>query len=371
MTGPRIQVQKLSEKLQEAEAEIERGKTEVECCLCHKKKVRHSGGALCAEGHLTCRECLEEYVRRCADDRAARRREGRVMCPRRARGCNAEAWSDSELEHAVSAPVFADYLRERKLLLETESRPMLALIVVVSAPDLRNAVIDAELLRATLEDEGWTVTMAPDLPKEQVEQTITNFVKAVRKKSRKPWLESAKGDCLFAFVGHGIQVKGCNYFYAADTELDLKYPNDTKYELAAKEKCLSFEWVQQQFASAQGTWQGGTVFVLDCCRVGLSKGVVEKQLTPQLTNAAVMQSTTSGEVAWDGVPGEGGSFMKSLCQDITSSVVEGFGWSEVSQRTRTKLVEGGQLAWNTGSLYKEFYFFAKVSLTPVSHPRLH
>jgi hypothetical protein len=240
------------------------------------------------------------------------------------------------------------------------------LIVVVSAPDIPNANIDAERLRETLTDVGWTVEMAEDFTKEKVEKTITKFVKAVRKNPRNKW--SAKGDCLVYFVGHGIQVKGCNYFYTADTELELEYLNDNMYEPAVKEECLSFEWVQAEFKNLDG----GTVFVLDCCRVGLSKRVTEDQLTPQLENAAVMQSTTSGEVAWDGEPGEGGAFMNIFCEEIKRSVDEGVGWSEVMQRTRTRLLEKlQQLAWNTGSLFKEFYFFAQVSLTPVSHPRLH
>lgn len=107
LTKLHLQVHTLSEKLKEVETEIERGKTEVACCLCMKRKVWHSDGALCAKGHLTCRACLEKYVRRCADDSFAKRREGRVLCPQRAWECKAEAWSDDELKDAVSAPVHA------------------------------------------------------------------------------------------------------------------------------------------------------------------------------------------------------------------------------------------------------------------------
>ena len=92
------------------------------CCIC-QGNVRHSDGALCAEGHLTCSKCLDEYVGRCAghDLRALRLREGRVLCARSGEeGCKAEAFSDSELGQAVSPAVFESYVRERMLLLETK-----------------------------------------------------------------------------------------------------------------------------------------------------------------------------------------------------------------------------------------------------------
>ena len=101
--------------------ELQRAQVSV-CCIC-LEMVRHADGALCAEGHLSCRECLDGHVRTCAEDdlRALRRRGGRVLCPRNgALGCKAIAWSDSELGQAVAAAVFEGYLRGRRRLLETQ-----------------------------------------------------------------------------------------------------------------------------------------------------------------------------------------------------------------------------------------------------------
>jgi len=93
-----------------------------ECCIC-MEVARHSDGALCAEGHLTCNQCLDGYVQSCAGEelRKLREREGRVFCPKKVGGlgCGAAAFSDSELGQTVSAQVFESYVKGRMRLLES------------------------------------------------------------------------------------------------------------------------------------------------------------------------------------------------------------------------------------------------------------
>jgi len=91
------------------------------CCICLELK-RHSEGAVCAEGHLTCTGCMQGHVHTCAGQelRLLREREGRVSCPNRGQlGCSAAPFSDSELGHTVSAEVFDSYLKARMQLLES------------------------------------------------------------------------------------------------------------------------------------------------------------------------------------------------------------------------------------------------------------
>lgn len=110
--------------------------------------VRHSQGVLCAEGHLTCRECMDDYVGNCAGDdlRSLRRRRGGVLCPRSgALGCKAGAFSDSELGGAVSAAVFSGYVKARMKLLEVEVREEMELEV--------EQKIEAELKRLVALEE--------------------------------------------------------------------------------------------------------------------------------------------------------------------------------------------------------------------------
>ena len=358
-----VQEKTLREKLKAVEAAMELCRTEKTCCLCMERKVRHSEKGLCAEGHLTCRECLEVYVGRCADDSpAARRREGRVMCPQRAWGCKAVAWSESELEDAVSVPVFADYCRAKVRLLATKRRAKFALIVAVSAPDLANPINDAKNLQATLEGlGGWTVVMALDRTLKQVKATIKKFAAAVCK---------AKGDCLIAFGGHGMQVDGKNYLYAADSESKLKsYPTRGGLKQAANVTCLPVHDVQYAFEHAG---PGAKVFLLDCYRNGLMGGVNSSVAPTQLANSLVIYSTASGEAADDGWPNVGGDFMWVFCEEIKRSIDEGVSLTVVMQRTRSQLLElDHQLAFDHSALSHEFFFSAEVSLSPLSRPRLH
>ena len=95
------------------------------CCTCGDR-VRHADAAVCSEGHATCRECLDGWVKSCAEEelRLLRQREGRVFCPKSKGnlGCKAAAFSDLELGRAVSGPVFESYLQARMRLLESNLR---------------------------------------------------------------------------------------------------------------------------------------------------------------------------------------------------------------------------------------------------------
>jgi len=252
-----------------------------------------------------------------------------------------------------------------------QSRPKFALIVAVSEyPNERalpNATIDAERLKATLVKLGWTAQHGLDRPVEivvepnleEVRRAIANFATTVRR---------AGGDCLVAFVGHGIQLNGRNYLFAADSKFEsLKYPNDDKYEEAAKRVCLPFREVQKTF---EHVGEGAKVFVLDCCRDGLSPGV-DSGVSLQFDNSMVIYSTTSGKVADDGVPGKGGPFMGILCEEIEKSSAEGDGVHEVMERTRRRTPRCCQLANDSSTLLNGFVFFIQreqqVSLTPLSH----
>jgi hypothetical protein len=112
--------------------------------------VRHSDGALCAEGHLTCSACLDGHVQSCAGEelRLLREREGRVCCPNSGGGlgCAAAPFSDSELGQTVSAAVFDSYVKGRMRLLESSVREEME--------EEAERRIQAELQRLRTLDEG-------------------------------------------------------------------------------------------------------------------------------------------------------------------------------------------------------------------------
>jgi len=254
----------------------------------------------------------------------------------------------------------------RQLMATLQSRPKFALIVAVSKylydRDLPNATIDAERLKATLDKLGWTVVIVLEPNLKKFRRAITNFA---TKDGR------ADGDCLVAFVGHAIQLNGRNYLFAADSRFESPmYLNDDKYERAAKRVCLPFHEVQAAFADVG---EGVKVFVLDCCRTGLFPGVASGA-SSQLENSIVIYSTTSGNVADDGVPGKGGAFMGILCEEIKRSGAEGVGVSKVTERSRKRLLQTPnlhQLASDNSTLLDDFFFssqrWQQVSLNPLSH----
>jgi len=95
-----------------------------ECAVC-MERARHADGAVCGEGHLVCRDCMEGHVQHCAgeDMRVRRQREGRVPCPHAtpALGCAAAPYSDAELAQAVPAAAFEAYVRARMELVREEA----------------------------------------------------------------------------------------------------------------------------------------------------------------------------------------------------------------------------------------------------------
>ena len=275
-------------------------------------------------------------------------------------------------------------------------RAKFALIVAVSKyasnnlNDIPGAIIDAKKLEATLVKLGWKVKMALGLPLEQAREKIEEFAGL-----------NAKGDhdCLVSFVGHGIEVNGHNYLCAADSMLRLTYTSDTTYENAAKRECLPFDDVLAEFKDARGSSAGVTVFVLDCCRVGLgptpvgfasSTGRSEASSCTSrapgstipapcssseganLLNSIVIYSTTSGNVADDGKRGKGGPFMRIFCEEIASGDEVG----GVMKRTRKRVLETScQLAPDNSLLVDDFFFSTQrehqVSLPPLSHVSTH
>jgi hypothetical protein len=96
-----------------------------ECVVC-MERAWHADSAVCGEGHLVCRDCMEGHVQHCAgeDMRVRRQREGRVPCPHAtpALGCTATPYSDAELAQAVSAAAFEAYVRARMEMVESSVR---------------------------------------------------------------------------------------------------------------------------------------------------------------------------------------------------------------------------------------------------------
>jgi len=95
---------------------------------CFERK-RHTDGVVCAEGHLMCRGCLEQWVQCCVNDDQGvqEKRGGHVPCPHMTPGrhgktsaCGAPKYSDEELAGAVPAKVFEAYVQAQVKLKEKD-----------------------------------------------------------------------------------------------------------------------------------------------------------------------------------------------------------------------------------------------------------
>ena len=203
----------------------------------------------------------------------------------------------------------------------------------------------------------------------------------IREEIRKFEIEHRDDDCMFAFIGHGIEVNDRTYLVAADSKLG-EYPTEAKYEQAVRSQCVSFEQVKREFKVARGKSDAVpcTVFLLDCCRktgkdFGGAGSALRKKAAAKivLENSIVFYSTTSGKIAGDGWKGKGGPFMGIFCKEI---VKPGATVADVVWKTRDQLFHSKpklfQLAEDNSFLFERFFFSAQreqqVSRSPFAGP---
>jgi hypothetical protein len=181
---------------------------------------------------------------------------------------------------------------------------------------LANVDNDANLLECTLQKLGWGVEVVQNAGLDDAEEAIGRFAESV----------AGSGDaCLFAFIGHGAEVSGSVFLVPSDAKLRGEYRETSDLEKDVSRKCIRFADVQAAFARHRGGAPAdaeATVFVLDCCRdgmscavtgagrgIGLQKAGAGAAARAEVKNAFVIFSTSSGRTAGDGRAGEGGPFM--------------------------------------------------------------
>lgn len=193
-----------------------------------------------------------------------------------------------------------------------------ALIVAVEKydseriPSLANVANDANLLKCTLQKLDWSVELVRDVGMKDAKEAIGRFAESV----------AGSGDaCLFAFIGHGLEVGGGVFLVPRDANLGSEYLTTSDLEKVVSRKCIRFADVQKTFAKHRGSPADAeaTVFVLDCCRngmtwavtgtgrgIGLQKAEEWAKARAEVVNSFVVFSTSSGRTAGDGRAGRGG-----------------------------------------------------------------
>jgi tetratricopeptide (TPR) repeat protein len=168
---------------------------------------------------------------------------------------------------------------------------------------LANPKVDADLVAASLEKTGFTVTVKKDLGVDAFEQTIEDFA------------DAAKGAevALFYFAGHGFSIdaggRQQNMLMATDADFQAK----TGFGLQRGGEPL--EHVEEVIIGHARA----TLLFVDACRevpALASRGVGARGFEPfdvsAFDGAFVVISTRSGRTAADGVAGQGSPFARAF-----------------------------------------------------------
>ena len=156
---------------------------------------------------------------------------------------------------------------------------------------------------------------------------------------------------LFFFAGHGIQIDGCNYLLALDSDMDS--------ETDAKHSSLSLDKVVEVMAKSKAKTK---IIILDACRKNPWESRWHR--APGLRGLASVYApkgtiigfaTSPGEVAYDGT-GRNGTYTEALLQHIDTPDCS---IEMMFKRVRNTVAadsRGKQTSWEHTSLSGEFYF---------------
>ncbi len=216
-------------------------------------------------------------------------------------------------------------------------------------PELKNASKDAVLVKETLEQANFDVTLGIDLSKKQLENKIQQFIRGL-----------SNGDvALFYYSGHAIQVGGINYILSTDTALSSQY--DLEVEAYSFNSLL-------QYMQASSSLQ---IAVFDACRknpfknksyyVGEKKIEIDKGGLASIApgkGTLIIYSTAPDEVAYDG-GGDISPFSDSFSDKVLTPNKE---IRQILTDVRKAVIEktnGLQVPWDVSSLTSSFYFVTR------------
>ncbi|WP_374384288.1 caspase domain-containing protein, partial [Thermomonas sp.] len=211
---------------------------------------------------------------------------------------------------------------------------------------LKNPVNDARVMANTLRQLGFQVIQRENATKQQMEQAVGEFGRALTK----------GGVALFYYAGHGMQVNGRNFLIPTDATIAT--------EQAVRLESLDVDLVLDQVA---GSGTDVNLIVLDACRnnpferrfrSGGSGGLAQIN-APKGTMIAY--ATAPGSVAADG-DGANGLYTSKLVEAIKQP---GLPVEEVFKRVRANVAQASrdqQTPWEASSLVGNFYFLGPTTV---------
>ncbi len=208
---------------------------------------------------------------------------------------------------------------------------------------LNNAVKDAQDIKSKLENLGFDVLLSTDFKQSEFSKIISEY---------KSKITSTEEDVvsLFFYSGHGIQVDGKNYLLPIDASVED--------ESSAKYTAISFDEIIKDICQVNVRVK---IFVLDACRDNPFKGnrsVVSNGLAPIYApkGSLIAFSTSPGETATDGIPGENSIYTQAL---LTHIGVPNITIEDCFKRVRESvysLTNEKQLSWEHTSLIGKYCF---------------
>ncbi len=215
------------------------------------------------------------------------------------------------------------------------------------ASQLLNPVRDARAISDKLKTLGFDVTYTIDRTKVEMERILQSFVHVAR----------GADVALLFYAGHGIQVRGKNYFIPVDAK--LSDVNDVEFELLEVTKMVA---TIERSAKV-------TLLFLDACRDnpfidamrGYTRAVGSRGLA-QISNPSlgtlISYAAQPGTVAQDGV-GRHSPYTAALLEHLGTP---GQSISQTLTRVRRAVYDatkGGQVPQDFNSLLDEFYITPK------------
>tara|TARA_R110002049_G_scaffold10127_3_gene50407 strand:- start:114053 stop:115555 length:1503 start_codon:yes stop_codon:yes gene_type:complete len=233
------------------------------------------------------------------------------------------------------------------------AEPRIALIIgnggYASVTQLDNPVPDAELMAATLRENGFEVTVLTDGGQIALNRAISQFGRDLRGAGK-----DATG--LFYYAGHAVQSFGENYLLPVDASLT----DAADLSLVG----VPADAILRQMRSARNKTN---IVILDACRNNpfeaipdLNDNGLAEMKAP--TGTFLSYSTAPGAVALDGLDGNS-PFTKALAAEIP---VPGVPIEQAFKKVRVTVIaetKGQQTPWDTSSLTGDFFFQAKEQLS--------
>jgi uncharacterized caspase-like protein len=232
--------------------------------------------------------------------------------------------------------------------------PKVALVVgngkYKDAPELKNPANDAKGVGDALKAAGFAVTTKLDTGREELIQSIRDYVNA---------MEKQKAVGLFYFAGHGVQLDWRNYMLPVDAVID-------KIEDVAKQS-VDIARLMEGLTKAANPMN---IIILDACRenpFGAAKQAVQKGLSQMDAppHTILAYATSPGNVASDG-EGANGLYTENLLREMKSPEAK---IEDVFKRVRLgvrRKTSGAQIPWESTSLEEDFWFLPPKELKKIS-----